>query len=140
MPNDIITTQATSRNQILLPLILSVAQQLANECVSIQLNRTHRSRFTRIQRYLSHIAIPLQSLSARLRRGLVVGELSDQNSYTSFAHTTLIRFESDLLSLFRTLDNRARKTLVSLMEKASNAVVLIDEKDRALTLNALCCI
>jgi hypothetical protein len=65
----------------------------------------------------------------------------DQDSYTAFAQDTLVRFERDLLALYRTLDNRTRKThsLLALVEKTSDAVVFIDEKDRVLTLNALCC-
>lgn len=133
-------TRDTSRNHILLPLILSTAQHLADECDPIRFTRTSQSRQTRIQKYLVRISSPLRSLSARLRRGLLVASL-DQDSYTAFAQDTLVRFERDLLALYRTLDNRARKThsLLALVEKTSDAVVFIDEKDRVLTLNALCC-
>jgi hypothetical protein len=85
-------------------------------------------------------ALPLRSLVARLRRGLLVHP--DQTSYTAFALNALRRFETDLLHLFRTLNNTARRmssTIGALVERTASAVALLEEKERTLTLNLLCC-
>ena len=74
-----------------------------------------------------------------MRRGLVSGTISQEHPFTSFARSVLLRFHSDLLSLFRTLDNRCRRALVGLVERASKAVALVDETERAMILNTLRC-
>jgi hypothetical protein len=125
----------------LLPHILAAAQLLADACDPIRFARCARTRHTQVQRCLARIARPLRSLAARLHRGLVSGPLSDQAAYTAFALSCLRRFESDLLSLFRSLNNRARRTpaLAALVEQTMEAVSLVEERDRALMANALCC-
>ena len=84
------------------------------------------------------MALPLRSLTARLDRGLVTVSAS---SYTAFALATIRRFEGDLLRLFRSLSNSARRTpaLAALVEETVDAVALVEERERALALNALCC-
>ncbi len=124
----------------LLSLALATAHRLADMCRPVRFARSSHTRHTHIQRCLTRIALPLRSLSARLERGLVSAPLSDQPSYTAFALSTLRRFESDLLRLFRSLGNRARATpaLAALVEHTTHAVALVDERERALILNALC--
>ena len=81
-------------------------------------------------------ALPLRSLVARLRRGLLVHQ--DQTAYTAFALNALRRFETDLLHLFRTLNNTARRmssTIAALVERTAEAVAWLEEKERTL----MCC-
>jgi hypothetical protein len=118
----------------LLSLILSVSQQLSDECQSIRFTRSALSRHTRIQRCLVQASMPLQSLIARAQRGLVP---ESECAYTAFAHATLLRFHSDLLSLFRALDNRARRVVAALVEKTAHAVALVEDMERTMILQAL---
>jgi hypothetical protein len=118
----------------LLALILSVAQQLSDECRSIRFTRSALSRHTRIQRCLARASTPLQSLIARVRRGLVP---ESECAYTAFARATLLRFQSDLLSLFRAMDNRARRVVAPLVERTAHTVALVEDRERAMILRAL---
>jgi len=74
-----------------------------------------------------------------MRRGLVAHNASE-HTFTAFAYATLIRFQSDLLNLFRALDNRVRKTpaLAGLVERTVKAVAMVEDRERTLILNTLC--
>ena len=124
----------------LLPLILALSRQLADECHSIRVSRSALSRHTSIKRCLLQCAVPLQSLINRVQRGLISSDATVE-IFTSFAYATLMRFQTDLLDLFRALDNRLRKTpaLAALVEKTAKAVATVEDRERTLILNALCC-
>lgn len=130
-------------NRSLLPLILAASSTLAEECRSVRFPRSAASRHTRIQRYLIRAAIPLRSLSARLRRRLIPESNGDELScFTAFARSTLFNFHNDLLGLFRALDNSIRRrnpTLTGLVERTMKAVSVIEERERVMILNAVCC-
>jgi hypothetical protein len=123
----------------LLPLILAFSNQLAEECRLIRFNRSAMSRHTCVKRCLLHCAIPLQSLMHRIRRGLIPRDTPIE-LFTSFALATLMRFQNDLLSLFRALDNRVRRTpaLASLVERTAKAVAYVEDRERVLILDSLC--
>lgn len=123
----------------MLPLILSVSQQLAQDCHAIRFTRSAATRHTHIQHCMMRAAIPLKSLTHRLRRGLVQRGEGEEQAFTAFAYATLLRFHSDLLDLFRALDNRARRTqsLVALVERTAVAVSMVQEMERSMILGAL---
>lgn len=125
-------------DSVFLSYILATAHLLSDACHLIHVNRSARSRHTRLHRCLARMALPLRSLVARLDRGLVCVSAA---SYTAFALATLRRFESDLLRLFRSLGNSARRTpaLAALVEQTVEAVALVEEKERTLALNTQCC-
>ena len=115
-------------NTDVLPLILSLIQQLSDGCHSICFSRSAGSRFTGCKRCLLHCEAPLQSLVSRVRRGLISSDTT-HTAFTALAYKTLLRFQSDLLCLFRALDNTARKTpaLLKLVQRTARAVAAVEE-------------
>jgi hypothetical protein len=63
-----------------------------------------------------------------------------EHTFTVFAHSTLRCFHRDLLHLFRTLDSHhTRQALVELMERTTDAIVAVEDRERIMILHTLCC-
>lgn len=131
----------------LLPVILSLAAQLADECRAVELPRSAETRRTCLRRRLSAAALPLRSLVSRLRRGLISADRGERGweesslvLFTAHAREALLGFRGDVLGIFRSLDNRARRdrAVRALLEHAERAVALIEERERERILQRPC--